>query len=206
MLTLYASIAHEATFRSMVEAGWFPFLELGIAEIRSLLDTIEAAFPLEEEEYRLITAFNDARLERMFARWMERAHLKEQETILRPAINAFKNREPVTVIKIVLSEIEGVMSDSYYHVHGERPYRSNKLPDFMIEQAERRAGGRDTLFFPVEFGKYLKNYTYAEFKHDDASATVSRHAVSNGRVPSSAYTMARALQSLLTLDQLAFYM
>lgn len=203
---LYASLAHDPTFSGLVGSGWFPFLELGMAEIRALLGMIEADFALDEVEQNLISAFDDTRLERMFSRWMERAHLKERETILRPAINAFKSCEPVAVIKIVLSEIEGVMSDTYYQVHGERPYRSNKLPDFMIEQAEQRAGGKDTLFFPVEFGRYLKDYTYADFKRDDVATAGSRHAVSHGRVASSQYTMARALQALLTLDQLAFYM
>ncbi|MEC3949270.1 hypothetical protein [Sphingobium sp. HWE2-09] len=203
---LYASLAHEPTFKGMVDAGWFPFLELGTAEIRALLGMIEAEFPLDDTERSLIAAFDETRLERMFARWMERSHLKEREKILRPAINAFKNVEPVTVVKIILSEIEGVMSDAYHHVHGQRPYRSNKLPDFMIDQAEQRAGGKDTLFFPVEFGKYLKDYTYADFNKDDIGTAGSRHAVSHGRVAGSEYTMARALQALLTLDQLAFYM
>ncbi len=202
---LYASLAHEPTFGGMVAAGWFPFLELGSAEIRALLSNVEAAFPLEEAEQALIAAFDEARLERMFQRWLERAHLKEREAILRPAINAFKNFEPVTVIKIILSEIEGVMSDAYFLVHGKRPYRSNKLPDFMIEQAAERAGGKDTLFFPVEFGKYLKEYTYADFKAGDVGTAGSRHAVSHGAVASSEYTMTRALQALLTLDQMAFY-
>ncbi|ATG47654.1 hypothetical protein CEW89_08750 [Celeribacter ethanolicus] len=202
----YASIAHEPTFKSMVVAGWFPFLELGDGEIGTLLATIKADLPLDRSEKDLISAFNDTRLERVFSRWMERAHLKERETILRPAINAFKNSEPVTVIKIILSEIEGVMSDTYYEIHGERPYRSNRLPDFMIELAERRAGGKDTLFFPVEFGKYLKEYTYADFSPNDEGKAGSRHAVSHGRVAGNQYTMSRALQALLTLDQIAFYM
>lgn len=203
---LYASLAHEPTFSGLVGSGWFPFIELGIAEVRALIGMIEAGFSLGQAEESLISAFNESRLDRMFARWMERTHLKEREAILRPAINAFKNSEPVTVIKIILSEIEGVMSDAYLQVHGERPYRVKKLPNFMIEQAEQRAGGKDTLFFPIEFGMYLKNYTYADFKPDDIGTAGSRHAVSHGRVASTQYTMARALQALLTLDQLAFYM
>lgn len=202
---LYASLAHEPTLKGMVAAGWFPFLELGSADIRTLLSTIEADFPLDEAEQALIAAFDEARIERMFARWLERTHLNAREVILRPAINAFMNSEPVTVIKIILSEIEGVMSDAYFQVHGERPYRSKKLPDFMIEQAEKRAGGKDTLFFPVEFGKYLKDYTFADFKAGDIGTAGSRHAVSHGAVASSQYTMTRALQALLTLDQMAFY-
>ena len=75
----------------------------------------------------------------------------------------------------------------------------------MIEQAEKRAGGKDTLFFPVEVGKYLKDYTFGDFKAGDLGTAGSRHAVSHGAVASDQYTMTRALQALLTLDQMAFY-
>lgn len=202
---LYAALAHEPTFGGMVAAGWFPFLELGQAETRTLLNSVETKFPLDEAERALIASFDEARLERMFQRWLERSHLKERETILRPAINAFKTSEPVTVIKIVLSEIEGVMSDAYFQANGDRPYRTKKLLDFIIEQAKEKAGDKDTLFFPVEFGKYLKEYTYADFVVGELGSAGSRHAVSHGAVAGSQYTMTRALQALLTLDQMAFY-
>lgn len=203
---LYASLRHEPTFKSMVEAGWFPFLELKRDEIRALLNTVESEFPLIDAEQTLVCSFDASRVDRMFARWLERAHLKDREQILLSAVNAFKNSDPVSVIKTILSEIEGVMSDAYSRVHGERPYRSKKLPEFMIEQAEQRAGGKDTLFFPVEFGQYLKDYTYADFKAGDVGSAGSRHAVSHGAVASDQYTMTRALQAMLTLDQMAFYL
>lgn len=202
---LYASLAYEPTFHDMVSAGWFPFLELVPTETRALLSTIEAGFPLKEQEQKLLSAFDERRVERMFSRWLEKPNLKVREDILRPAINAFKQSQPVAVTKIILSEIEGVMSDAYFEVHGERPYRLKKLPDFMLEQAEKRAGGKDTLFFPVEFGRYLRDYTYAEFKQGEPASAGSRHAVGHGAVKSDQYTMSRALQSLLTLDQMAFY-
>lgn len=202
---LYAALAHEPTFGGMVAAGWFPFLELGQAETRTLLSSIEAKLPLEEAERALISSFDEARLERMFQRWLERSHLKEREAILRPAINAFKSSEPVSVVKIVLSEIEGVMSDVYFREEGERPYRIKRLLNFMIEQAKEKAGDEDTLFFPVEFGNYLKEYTYSDFTVGDVGSAGSRHAVSHGAVAGSEYTMTRALQALLTLDQMAFY-
>lgn len=75
----------------------------------------------------------------------------------------------------------------------------------MISLAERRAGGRDTLFFPVEFGTYLRDYTYAGFRPGAGGGAGSRHAVGHGAVPTDQYTIVRALQALLTLDQLAFY-
>ena len=202
---LYAGLAHEPTFNGIVSAGWFPFLELMSGEFRTLLNMQEAGFPLDNAEQALLDSFDEARLERMFNRWMQRPHLKAKETILRPAINAFKARDAVSVIKNVLSEMEGVMSDAYFHVKGERTHRVNKLLEFTIALAEQRAGGKDTLFFPVEFGKYLKDYTYAGFNPGDMGRAGSRHAVSHGAVASDQYTITRALQALLTLDQLAFY-
>lgn len=202
---LYAALAHEPTFSAIVSVGWFPFLELLTGEFRRLLDAQEASFDLDDAESALIENFDSERLGRMFDRWMERPHLKSREAILRPAISSFKAREPVAVIKIVLSEIEGVMSDVYFEANGVRTHRIPKLLEFMISLAERRANGNDTLFFPVEFGQYLKDYTYAGFHPGDVGRAGSRHAVSHGAVASELYTMPRALQALLTLDQLAFY-
>lgn len=46
----------------------------------------------------------------MSERFMERPHIRDKGTILRSAVNAFKAGDPVSVIKNVLSEIEGVMA------------------------------------------------------------------------------------------------
>jgi hypothetical protein len=136
---------------------------------------------------------------------MERPHFKAKEVILRAAIRAYQARDPVSVIKNVLSEIEGVMSDAYFSARGERTHRIPKLLDFMISAAEERAGGKDTLFFPVAFGQYLKDYIYAGFTPGDVRSAGSRNAVGHGAVAGEEYTMVRALQAVLTLDQLAFY-
>lgn len=202
---LYAAVADQPTFDGLVTKGWFPFLELMSGEFKSLLAAHQAGWDLTEAEAALITKFDDARLDRIFDRWMERPTLKVKEAILRPAIAAFKAREPVGVIKILLSEIEGVMASSYFSANGERTHRIDKLLKFVIETAEQHAGGKDTLFFPVEFGRYLKDYTYVGFAPGDRRAAGSRHAVGHGAVDAEDYTMARALQIILTLDQIAFY-
>jgi hypothetical protein len=60
--------------------------------------------------------------------------------------------------------------------------------------------------FPAAFGRYLETHTFANF--DPASkkgSAGSRHAVGHGAAAQDSYTMTRALQAILTLDQLAFY-
>lgn len=202
---MYAALAREPTFRGLVAAGWFPFLELVSAEFRTLLAAHESGLGFENVEVELIGKFDEARVDRMFTRWMERPHLKAKEVILAAAVRAFKAKDPVSVIKNILSEVEGVMSEAYFNATGERTHRIPKLLDFMISAAENRAGGKDTLFFPVEFGCYLKNHIYAGFRPGDVRSAGSRHAVGHGAVAGEEYTMARALQAMLTLDQLAFY-
>jgi len=202
---LYTALAHQPTFGGLVAAGWFPFLELMSGEFRTLLESHDAGFELDDPERALLEKFDEARLDRMFARWLQNSHLKARETILGSAIRAFKAKDPVSVIKNVLSEIEGIMSDAYFQEKSERTHRIDKLLAFIISFAEQKVGGEDTLFFPVAFGKYLRDYTYAGFHPGDVGRAGSRHAVSHGAVASDQYTMTRALQAILTLDQIGFY-
>jgi len=202
---LYAVTSHEKTFGKLIAGGWFPFLELMSGEFKSLAQSAEAGFEMDDAEGKLVANFDAARLDRMFARWMERSYLKDKELILRPAINAFKARDPVSVIKIVLSEIEGALAEAYSQSTGDRTHRIEKLLDFAIATAEARSGGKDSLFFSAEFGRYIRDYTYAGFAPGDQGSAGSRNAVGHGAVKAEHYTMPRALQALLTLDQIAFY-
>lgn len=146
---LYAAMAHQPTFGQLVEAGWFPFLELMSGEFGKLASTCQSGFELNDDEKRLVEKFDEVRLDRMFERWMQRPHLKSRELILRSAINAFKARDPVSVIKNVLTEIEGVLADAYFGAHGEHTRKLKKLLDFAVELAAERAG-KDTLYFPTD--------------------------------------------------------
>jgi len=202
---LYAAVQHQPTFSAVVQHGWFPFLQLMSGEFKMLLAAQQAGWDLAETEAQLLAKFDAARLDRIFDRWMARPILKQKEAILRPAIAAFKASEPVSVIKILLSEIEGVMAAAYFQFKGEHTRQTNKLLDFMVDFAAQHAGGKDTLAFPVEFGTYLREFIYSGYQPGDRRPAGSRHAVGHGAVEASEYTMTRALQVLLTLDQLAFY-
>lgn len=201
---LYAAMAHQPTFGQLVGAGWFPFLELMNGEFGKLVTMCQSGFGLNDEETTLVVRFDEARLDRMIERWMQRPHLKSRELILRSAVNAFKARDPVSVIKNVLTEIEGVLADAYFRAHGEHTRRLKRLLDFAIELAAKQAG-KGTLYFPTEFAVYLRDYAFADFDRARGSETASRHAVGHGALAADQYTMHRALQALLTLDQFAFY-
>lgn len=101
---------------------------------------------------------------------------------------------------------EGVLNDAYKATHGGQGAKLKELLAFAQASAERRAGGPNTLFFPTAFGRYLAAHTFANFDPVAQTGTAgSRHAVGHGAAAQESYTMTRALQAVLTLDQLAFY-
>jgi hypothetical protein len=124
---------------------------------------------------------------------------------LKSAIDNYRAQDPVAVLKIVLTEIEGILADAYRAATGEGA-KIKTLLKFAIESAEQKAGAPDTLLLPAAFATYLARHTFADF---DPAAQLgsagSRHAVGHGAADSESYTQQKALQALLMLDQLAFY-
>jgi hypothetical protein len=188
------------------EARWFPFVEIITAEFKNILLHCEAGFDVVEIEEKIIAKFDGTRMERILERWVAKPHFAARTNLLKTAITAFKNNEPITVIKILLTEIEGVLNDVYWTTHGGQGAKLKDLLVFAEASAELKAGGSNTLLFPKAFGRYLREYTFANFDPSTNTGTAgSRNAVGHGAASQESYTMSRALQAILTLDQLAFY-
>lgn len=203
---LYEAVSDSELFDRLLAAGWFPFIEIINAEFRELMQCCEAGFDLVEIEDKIISKFDGARLQHVFERWTAKPHFASKSVMLREAIDAFVNKKPIAVIKIVLTEIEGVLNDAYRVTHGGQPAKLNELLAFAAASAKQRAGSENTLLFPGAFGRYLRAHTFANFDPVLQTGTAgSRHAVGHGAAAQDSYTMAKALQAILTLDQLAFY-
>jgi hypothetical protein len=202
---LYEAVANAGVFNSMLAAGWFPFVEIIHGEFDGLAQACEAGFELTEVEARLLAAFSRERVERMMARWMLKPHFAHKEPLFRAALEDFLAGRAISAIKNLLTEIEGVVGAAHRAETGEGA-RLKKLLAFVENSAIRKAGGNDTLLFPVAFTAYLAKYTFADFDPSGPPANAgSRHAVGHGAATADSYTMTRALQALLTLDQIAFY-
>ena len=204
---LYDTIADELTFGRLVAAGWFPFVEILGGDFRELAACCEAGFPLQDVEAKLVARFGAERLQRMFNRWIRKPHFVSKEPLLRSAIRAFLEKDPIAAIKIILTEIEGVLASAHRASHGKRKSRKvDELLEFAVASAEKKAGAPSTLLLPEAFGRYLRRNTFADFDPTSSAGTAgSRHAVGHGAAEASSYTQTRGLQALLTLDQIAFY-
>jgi hypothetical protein len=110
----------------------------------------------------------------------------------------------VAVIKIVLTEIEGVLNAAHRAAYGRGASRK-ALIEFAVKSAERKAGSPYTLLLPIAFARYLEARTFVHFDPVAGNGNASsRHAVGHGEAAADTYTNVAALQALLTLDQFAF--
>lgn len=202
---IYDAIAEPTVIDPLMEAGWFPFVELASSEFKELVSYQESGFDLAEIETKIEQRFGRDDLERLLSRWLTKPHFLVREPLLREAIESYLDRRPAATIKIILTEIEGILRDSYRAVHG-RSAKIKTLLEFAAQSAEAKVGVKESLMFPDAFTSYLSRNTFADFNPDGAAGSASsRHAVGHGAAASSTYTQKRALQSLLTLDQFCFY-
>lgn len=203
---LYDAIGEPAIFDRLLGAGWFPFAEIITAEFKELLQHCEAGFDLAEIQAGIVAKFEDARMQHILQRWLAKPHFAAKADLLKAAIDAFIKKEPVAVIKILLTEIEGILNDAYRDANAGQGAKLKDLLAFAEASAEHKAGGSNTLMFPSAFGRYLREHTFANFDPIAQTGTAgSRHAVGHGAASQASYTMTRAVQAILTLDQLAFY-
>ncbi len=202
---LYDALGEAAIFDRLLGAGWFPFVEIINGEFKDILNHCEARFDMAEIEEKVVTRFNGARMARILERWLAKPHFGAKAALMKAAISAFNNHEPIAVIKILLTEIEGVLNEAHRTAHGQGA-KIKKLLEFAESSAKKKAGSSNTLLFPKAFGRYLREYTFADFNPSTQTGEASsRHAVGHGAASQDSYTMTRALQTILALDQLAFY-
>jgi hypothetical protein len=202
---LYEMVADTESLDRLIAQGWFPFVEILHREFPEVLGHHEGGLVLSGIETKVIANFDQNRLEHMLSRWLAKPHFAVKEALLREGLEAFALGKPITAIKILVTEIEGILNGAY-RAHTGRAGKTKALLAFAIESAEKRTGGPGTLFLTTEFNRYLLNYTFANYDPDNLTeGAVSRHLVGHGDAETSSYTMAKALQVILTLDQLAFY-
>ena len=202
---LYDAFENEAGLSKLIAAGWFPFIETIGGEFEELLKAYRDDFNVEEETEKLVRRFDATRIDRIATRWSEGLLLSRRKDILEPALEAFKRGDPVSCVKIILTEIEGILQDLHIGEQGSG-LSTKELLAFAANRGAQKASDPNSLLFPQQFLRYMRGYTYARVDPRKAEASVmSRHRVAHGRAMAKAYTMERALQSILTLDQINFY-
>ena len=207
---VYRALESEDCFQKMVTDGWFPFIEIIGKEYKELVSVYENGQSDSSNEMTvLIGKFDESRLKTMTDRWWENPLFQEKQELIQAGIDAFlggTKSNYINCIKTLYSEIEGIMRSLYFEDSGERTRHIQKLIDRLIEVGERKVEDDQSLLLPQYFSSYLVENIFKEFDPETGEVDLSRHSALHGVALGEDYTPEKALQALLTLDQIYFYL
>ena len=89
---------------------------------------------------------------------------------------------------------------------GSRRLRQKQLIDALERRAKSQKSGEYSLLLPEQFLDYLRNCYFKDFDLSSSDVELSRHSVSHGAAKPDSYTRSRALQGILVLDQLFYFL
>lgn len=206
---IYRTLETQAVFDALVRDGWFPFVEIATHGFKELVPAYTKGFGKKEKIDGLVALFDEARLEGMSSRWWRVPVFNEKRGLIEAGIEAFRrNTEQgnVQCIKTLVSEIEGVLRmDALIRTGTDPGSKPQRFTEYVKQQGLAKSGLADSLLLPEHFTKYLKDVFYPNFQLDGSPLAVTRHTASHGVADVNMYTRERALQVILTLDQIAFY-
>jgi hypothetical protein len=207
---IYKLLESDTHFKEMSRDGWFPFIELVAAEDYK---TLSEAYKHKRFQIStidsIINNFDKKRIEKITDRWWNKPIFKEKKSILMAGINAFLRGDDegnITSIKTLLPEIEGIIRIQYFSDTGkDKRVNTINLLEFIAEKGKAKVGSDYSLLFPLPFFNYLKDEVFADFDLRNGKVKLSRHSSSHGVVNAEEYTKIKALQMVLILDQISFY-
>ncbi len=207
--SVFQIMASEPLFQELVKDGWFPFIEILSGEYKVLGEIYKNKLGFENRISETLNGFTEARVRKIIARWWTKPVFSEKKVIIEAGINAYLQNTPdgcINSIKNLLTEIEGVLRRIFHIETGiGNGIKSHKLVSHIIEKARRKTGSNITLFLPESFLEYLQNVVFANFDVEKGDFDLSRNSASHGVASDEQYTRSRALQAILILDQIYYY-
>ena len=207
---VYQSLESEPLFSEIISDGWFPFVEILGDEYKELFETYQNdKFTYENGVRELLDSFNENRVKSITDKWWENYFFQEKRELLQPGIDAFlrgTQSDYISCVKNLYPEIEGILRSMYRADYAEGAYRIEKVLAHLLEVGRFNVEDENSLLLPNEFLQYLKNSFFKDFDPANETEDLSRHSVSHGAALETGYTAERALQALLTLDQIYFYL
>lgn len=206
---LYDVLMNESQFMEMIRDGWFPFVEIIGGEYKLLSDVYRNKFKFEDAINKTISNFNSARIENVTNRWWNQPIFRDKKKIIQAGINAFlQNNDDgnINCIKNILPEIEGIIRLQYFsETSKSKNVNIHELLEHLVNKVKIKAGS-DSLLLPIQFLSYLKDIVFSNFDLETGKLDLSRHSSAHGVAKAETYTRAKALQAILVLDQIFFYL
>lgn len=205
---VYKFLASKDHFEQLVKYGWFPFIALIGNEFDDIFKLFQNPLDFENKINSTVNKFDAKRIDSITQKWWNHPIFKEKQSILNAGIKAYLQDSKegiINCIKTLLPEIEGIMRHQHFLDKGFDSNKSEQLIKHAAEKAEIKAQSKYSLFCISHFAEYLQKVIFPNFDLATDQVALSRHTSSHGLAKSDQYTKVRALQCILILDQIYFY-
>lgn len=206
---VYEVLEKEAQFEEMLKDGWVPFIEIVSTEYKSLSDAYQNKFHFEDTIDKIVGNFDKERIEKITTKWWRKPIFNDKKKILQAGINAFlsgKDEGYINCLKNLLSEVGGIINLQYFNDTGKGKASFPQLSNYITKKGKTKAGSDSSLLLPLSFLRYLNDVIFSNFDLESGKIDPSRHSSSHGVARAETYTKIKALQAILVLDQIYFYL
>lgn len=207
---LYKLFESPELLEEMQKDGWFPFVEIIHYEFKVLIEAYKDKFDFDNRIGVIVDRFDKDRIENITNRWWDNKIFFEKQSIIKAGIKSFLQADDdgyINCIKNLITEVEGILRMSFYKdTNKGKGVVIKVLLEHLVEKCIAKSGYEDSLLFPRHFYNYLNDVIFSGFDVETGKLELSRNSSSHGVAQPGDYSKIRALQMILILDQLYFYL
>ncbi|MEW6193615.1 MAG: hypothetical protein AB1521_00485 [Bacteroidota bacterium] len=201
----YSILQNSVLFEKMINDGWFPFIQLLDKDYQELSTLYENEWYDKIDEW--VSRFDATRISNITKYWWANKKYIDKKEIIEAGINAYLENSKsgfINSIHNLYTQIEGILRLEFFAEKNRKP-TFKELSSFVRDKAIRNFSTPDSLGFSSHFYEYIDKYFFKNFDLSSGNIDLSRHTVSHGVAEVSDYNKSRALQAILLLDQIRFY-
>lgn len=206
---VYDILESEPLIELLLKDGWFPFIEILASEFKELSEAYKNLPDPQSKVLEIVAKFDERRLDRITSKWWSKEIFSNKRVILESGIQSYLRNDAkgfIACIKTLLPEIEGIIRLHYFNETGKgKNIHILDLINHIFDQGRNKTGSETSLFFPRDFFNYLKEVIFQQFDLETGKIDLSRNTSSHGVAKAEEYSMTRAIQMILILDQVYFY-
>ena len=202
----YEFLQSEGKFARMLEHGWFPFAQILDDEFEKLMLHIDDPDNLNSIEEEIANSFTRERIHRFTQYWWKNEIFRDKQALLEAGIHAYLSGDDqgtINCISNLTPQIEGIIYLDYHRKMGNAPTTA-QWRKYLEQRANESFPDPWSLGFPGRFLEYVKNVFLRSFDIESGDVELSRHSVAHGVACRESFTRIRALQLILTLDQIRY--
>ncbi len=183
--------------------GWFPFQRILGKNFDNLYNDI-MRFPFGNFYFPylpILNAFDNKKINELISDWKQTEIMPCKQ--LEIGLEHYQNQDPFSSMHVLAPYIEGIVRYTL-----NKKTKSMKQPEISEKiskdlEKQLHATDNDSLYVKG-FKAYLENTWFTPFSNNETTSTISRNIVSHGISQYEECTMEKALQLILTIDQLYY--